>query len=159
TPLPQTADANFCLLYSGAMPDANDVTRLLQDWAKGDETARDQLVPLVYGALRRLAAHYLEDERHAVTLQPTALVHEAYLRMINQGVPDWASRNHFYGVAAHLMRQVLVDHARSRRAQKRGSGTVLVELEKAEGLATRGKTADVVALSDSLDALAKIDPR
>src|SRR5262245_65356660 len=84
-----------------------DLTRLLRKWSEGDEQARDELLPIVYRTLHRLAAHYLGDERHAPTLQPTALVNEAYMRLVDQQPHDWASRDHFYGVAAHLMRQVL----------------------------------------------------
>ena len=101
------------------MADASEVSALLRNWAGGDQAARDQLVPLVYDVLRRLAANYLGRESRNVTLQPTALVHEAYLRMLDQSLPDWESRKHFFGVASHLMRQVLVDHARARQAQKR----------------------------------------
>ena len=141
------------------MADASEVSALLRNWAGGDQAARDQLVPLVYDVLRRLAANYLGRESRNVTLQPTALVHEAYLRMLDQSLPDWESRKHFFGVASHLMRQVLVDHARARQAQKRGGGALMVDLADAGTIAPRGKGADVIALSDSLDALAKLDPR
>ncbi len=94
------------------MDPASQVTRLLLDLKNGDPAAVDRLMPIVYDELRRLAAHYLRDERAAATLQPTALVHEAYLRLVAQQMPDWESRSHFFGVAAHLMRQILVDHAR-----------------------------------------------
>ena len=93
--------------------DATNVTRLLRKWSDGDAAARDELVPIVDQTLHRLAQHYLAGEQHAQTLPATALVHEAYVRLVDQSLPDWRSRDHFYGVAAHLMRQVLVDHARS----------------------------------------------
>src|SRR5215475_7249996 len=112
-----------------AMADPGDVSRLLREWAGGDHRAQEQLVPLVYDVLRRLAAHHLARERRAVTLQPTVLVHEAYMRMVDQTVPDFNSRHHFFGIAARLMRQILVDHARSRKAQKRGGGAISVPLE------------------------------
>ena len=140
------------------MADTGDVSRLLREWAGGDLGAQEQLVPLVYDVLRRLAAHHLAHERRAVTLQPTVLVHEAYLRMVDQAVPDFNGRNHFFGIAARLMRQVLVDHARSRRSLKRGGGAISVSLENTP-IAARGPGADVIALNDALDALEKIDPR
>jgi len=97
------------------------VTLLLLEAKNGNGQAIDQLIPIVYDELRRLAARYLRDERDAATLQPTALVHEAYMRLVSQDMPEWECRSHFYGVAAHLMRQILVDHARRHRSQKRGS--------------------------------------
>jgi RNA polymerase sigma factor (TIGR02999 family) len=139
------------------MADGPEVSRLLREWAGGNEEAREQVVPLIYDVLRRLAAHHLAREQHAVTLQPTALVHEAYMRMLDQKMPDWNDRNHFFGIAARLMRQILVEHARARRAQKRGGGAILVELEDVPAAASRGR--DVIAVSDALDALEKVDPR
>src|SRR5262245_53554814 len=134
------------------------VTRLLIDWKSGSKDALDALTPLVYNELRRLADHYLRDERAAATLQPTALVHEAYLRLVAQSLPDWESRSHFFGVAAHLMRQILVDHARRCHSLKRGSGAEKVSLEETVSFApSRGR--DIEALDDALDALAQIDPR
>jgi RNA polymerase sigma factor (TIGR02999 family) len=108
--------------------------------------------------LRRLASHYLRDERSAATLQPTALVHEAYLRLVAQNLPDWESRSHFFGVAAHLMRQVLVDHARQKRSEKRGGGAAQVSIEETVSFAP-GPGRDIQALDDALRALAEIDPR
>ena len=102
------------------MDAAEQVTQLLVQWKNGSQQAADLLTPLVYDELRRLAAHYLRDERAADTLQPTALVHEAYVRLVAQNMPDWQCRSHFFGVAAHLMRLILVDHARKSRA---GSAT------------------------------------
>ena len=141
------------------MDDTGNVSQLLRNWAQGDPSARDQLVPLVYDVLRRLAAKHLAGERYAVTLQPTALVHEAYMRMVDQTMPEWESRSHFFGVAAHLMRQILVDHARFRRTLKRGGGMVKVDLESAANVAPARPAADIVALSDALDSLAAVDPR
>lgn len=141
------------------MADGPDVSLLLRQWAGGNQEARDQVVPLVYGVLRRLAAHHLAHER-AVTLQPTALVHEAYMRMVGRSTPDWNDKSHFFGIAARLMRQILVDHARSRRSQKRGgSGAITLDLEQAAMISPPGRGADVIALNDALDALEKIDPR
>jgi RNA polymerase sigma factor (TIGR02999 family) len=139
--------------------DSTRVTALLRDWVAGDPRARDELVPIVYGALRRLAARYLADERHAPTLQPTALVHEAYLRLVQQDLPAWEGRSHFYGVAAHVMRQVLVDHARRRLASKRGAGAVRVDLESASELEAPARTPDILALDQALEQLAAVDER
>lgn len=136
----------------------NQVTRLLLEWKQGDARAIEALTPLVYDELRRLAARYLRDERAAETLQPTALVHEAYVRMVAQNMPDWECRSQFYGVAAHLMRQILVDHARQHRAAKRGSGMAPVSLDEALGFAP-AKGREMVALDDALTALAAVDER
>ena len=111
------------------MDPAAEVTRLLLDLQRRSG-GRDRLIPIVYDELRRLAAHYLRDEHSAATLQPTALVHEAYLRLVAQAMPDWESRSHFFGVAAHLMRQILVDHARRHRSQKRGGGQAPASLDE-----------------------------
>jgi RNA polymerase sigma factor (TIGR02999 family) len=140
------------------MDPAAQVTRLLLDLNNGDAAAVDRLIPIVYEELRRLAAHYLRDERAAATLQPTALVHEAYLRLVGQNMPDWQSRSHFFGVAAHLMRQILVDHARRHRSQKRGSGQAPAPLEATVVFAPM-KSDDIVALDDALNALAAVDAR
>src|SRR5262245_28679164 len=112
------------------MPAGEEVTRLLVEWKKGNRQAIDALVPIVYDEMRRLAQGSLRDERAAATLQPTALVNEAYLRLVAQSLPDFASRSHFFGVAAHLMRQILVDHARKHRSAKRGSGASHASLEE-----------------------------
>src|SRR5437899_2428540 len=98
------------------------ITHALQDLAKGDPTALDRVMPLVYAELRRLAGHYLRQERDGHTLQPTALVHEAYFRLVGENQPQFQNRSHFLGVAAHAMRQILIDHARARNAAKRGGG-------------------------------------
>ena len=138
------------------MASAHEVTRLLGEWANGSQQALDRLTPLVYGELRQLAASYLRKERPDHTLQPTALVHEAYLRLVDQQNPSWQDRSHFFGVAARLMRQILVDHARRRQAGKRGGHNV--SLEDTVSFA-RERSADLVALDDSLSALEKLDPR
>ena len=134
------------------------VTQLLIDWKNGDRHAFDQLVPLVYQELRRLAGHYLRDEQSAATVQPTVLVHEAYLRLVAQNLPDWESRGHFFGVAAHLMRQILVDYARRRHSAKRGSGARNAPLEEAITFA-RERGRDIQELDDALTALASFDER
>jgi RNA polymerase sigma-70 factor (ECF subfamily) len=134
------------------------VTQLLSAWKRGSKEAMDLLTPIVYGELRRLASHYLAGERAAATLQPTALVHEAYLRLVGQSLPDWESRSHFFGVAAHLMRQILVDHARKRRSAKRGSGAEKVSLDSIVSFAPE-RDRDIEALDDALTALAAMDER
>ena len=131
------------------MPAAEEVTRLLIEWKQGSQTAVDALVPLVYDEMRRLAQSYLRDERAAATLRPTALVHEAYLRLVAQRLPDWESRSHFFGVAAHLMRQILVDHARRNKSVKRGGGLAKASLEEALNFAPE-RSSDILALDDSL---------
>jgi RNA polymerase sigma factor (TIGR02999 family) len=135
-----------------------EVTNLLFEWKQGNKAAMDLLTPLVYNELRRLAERYLRNERSAATLQPTALVHEAYLRLVAQSMPDWESRAHFFGVAAHLMRQILVDHARKHRSAKRGGGAEKLAIDEIVGLGTE-KPADIIALDDALKALAEIDER
>ena len=134
------------------------VTMLLRGISDGDPQALDQLVPIVYDELRKLAAHYLRDERAAATLQATALVHEAYVRLVAQDMPDWQGRSHFFGVAAHLMRQILVDHARRHRSQKRGGGAVPVPLHETIVFAP-ARSDDVIAMDDALTALSAVDER
>ncbi len=134
----------------------HEVTRLLADWARGNERALKDLTPLVYKELRQLAASYLRKERQGHTLQPTALVHEAYLRLVDQKNPSWQDRSHFYGVAARLMRQILVDHARRRQAGKRAG--LKVPLEEAVSF-QQERSRDLVALDNGLNALEKLDPR
>lgn len=138
------------------MSASHEVTQLLQEWANGDPKALEQLTPLVYAELRQLAAGYLRREKNNLTLQPTALVHEAYLRLVNQQNTSWQNRSHFYGVAAHLMRQILVDHARRQKRAKRAGREVSLE-ETVSFAPERG--ADVLALEDALVALEKLDPR
>jgi RNA polymerase sigma factor (TIGR02999 family) len=134
------------------------VTQLLIDWKNGHKEALDLLIPFVYQELRRLADHYLRDERSAATIQPTALVHEAYLRLVSQNLPDWESRAHFFGVAAHLMRQVLVDQARRRRSSKRGSRAEKISIEDTVSFApARGR--EIEELDDALTALEAFDER
>jgi RNA polymerase sigma factor (TIGR02999 family) len=136
----------------------HEVTNLLLDWRNGDEAALARLTPLVYDELRRLAGGYLRRERAGHTLQATALVHEAYLRLIGQQHLDWQSRAHFFGVAAQVMRHVLVDHARSRRAAKRGGGEAHLPLDEA-GDSADERAAELIALDDALRSLARFDER
>jgi RNA polymerase sigma factor (TIGR02999 family) len=134
------------------------VTRLLIDWKSGNKEALDLLIPIVYRELRALADRQLRDERAAATIQPTALVHEAYVRLVAQNLPDWESRAHFFGVAAHLMRQVLVDHARRRRSGKRGGGVEKTSIEDTVSFAP-AKGRDIEDLDDALNALTEFDER
>jgi RNA polymerase sigma factor (TIGR02999 family) len=142
------------------MPTAppNEITQLLLRWSRGDQSALSQLMPVVYDELYKLAHSYLRRERPDHTLQPTALINEAYLRLIKQDFPEWQSRRHFYGVAAQLMRQILVEYARSRAADKRGGGAQKFSLDEALTFSD-DKAAELVALDDALVALAKFDER
>ena len=133
-----------------------DVTRLLFAWSRGDEGALDTLLPLVYSELREMAHRYLSRERSDHTLQPTAVVHEAFLRLVKQRRVDWQNRSHFFGVAAQSMRRILVDHARAHGADKRGGGQTLIPLETS----TRGespRTVDLIDLDRALTRLEKLD--
>ena len=139
-------------------PAPDGVTQLLIDWSRGDEDARDQLLPVVYQQLRRLAGAHMRRERRGHSLQPTALVHEAYLRLIDQRQVDWRNRAHFFGAAAVMMRRILVNHARDRAAAKRGGGARRVSLTFADrAFPTAG--VDVLALHDALQKLADMDLR
>jgi RNA polymerase sigma factor (TIGR02999 family) len=137
---------------------SGSVTRLLLDWSGGDERARDEMLPLVYNELRRLAASYLLNERPGHTLRPTELVHEAYLRLIDQRQVDWRNRAQFVGVAAVMMRRILVNHARERAADKRGGDVHKVPLSEVDAPA-EPQGVDVLALHRALDELANLDPR
>lgn len=132
------------------------VTKLLVRWREGDRHALEELMPLVYDELRRLARHYLRQERSDHTLQSTALVHEAYLRLAGGNAPNWQNRAHFFGVAAHIMRQILVEHARGRDAAKRGGNVCKIVLDDAVDLSWR-IDVDVVALDRALDELSELD--
>ena len=134
------------------------VTVLLQQWREGDPGALELLTPIVYDELRRLAASYLRKERDGHTLQPTALLHEAYVKLANQENQDWKNRAHFFGVAAHLMRQILVDHARGRNRVKRGAGVANVQLNEAMD-AAQERPEILVDLDDALNELVKFDER
>ena len=136
---------------------AQQVTQLLQAWGQGDESARDRLIPLVYDELRRLARHYLSQERRNHTLQASALVNEAYLRLVKEEI-SWQSRSHFFGIAARLMRQILVEHARVHAAEKRGGEYEQVSLTAAEGIADAAAT-DILAVDMALEKLAAFAPQ
>lgn len=136
---------------------AHEVTRLLASLNAGDARAADALVPLVYKDLRRLAGHYLKQERQGHTLQPTALVHEAFLKLIGQDTA-WQNSKHFFAMAANLMRRILVDYARSHDAKKRGGSAEKVSLDDAFVFA-KERPAEVIALDEAMNELAEIDPR
>ncbi len=140
------------------MHPAEQVTQLLVAWSDGDESALDRLVPLVNAELRRLAHRYISGERVGHTLQTTALVNEAYLRLVDSSRVQWQNRAHFFAISAQLMRRVLVDYARARRSQKRGGEMTRVSLEGARPIAHE-REPDLVALDEALSALAAVDHR
>ncbi len=136
-----------------------DVTELLLEWRRGDTAALDRLTPLVYDELRRIAHRYMRAERGGHTLETTALVNEAYLRLANQRRVEWQDRAHFFAVTAQVMRHVLIDHARRRRYAKRGGEEAQqVPLEEAHAMATE-RAAELIALDEALEKLAQLDPR
>jgi RNA polymerase sigma factor (TIGR02999 family) len=138
--------------------DAGDVTRLLRVWSEGDEQAFEQLVPLVYDELHRMALRYLAGERSNVSLQPTALVNEVCVRLLGWDQARWQNRGHFFGVSAQMMRRVLVDIARRRRADRRGGGAIRVPIDSVD-LAASERDADMIAVDEALAELAARDPR
>ena len=138
------------------MPSSSDVTALLGDWSRGNSSALNQLLPLVYVELRRIAARQRQSERVGHTLQPTALVHEVYMRLVDQRNVDWRNRAHFFGAAAQVMRRILVDHARRHATTKRGDGVQRVSMDEATELAAPDGIS-VLALDQALDRLAAMD--
>src|SRR5438128_4059996 len=136
----------------------HEVTQLLIEWSNGDKAALDKLMPLIYDELRRLAHHYMSREHPGHTLQTTAVVNEAYLRLINRKRVHWQNRAHFFAISAQLMRRILVDHARSHAYAKRGGGARKVSLDDVADL-SRIRAAEIVALDEVLAVLADIDPR
>jgi RNA polymerase sigma factor (TIGR02999 family) len=157
----------FCSKFANPVPNGRDtlsaasssqINRLLAGWGHGDQQARDELIPLIYKELRRIARRHLWHERPDHTLQSAGLVNEAYLRLVRQEPPEWQNRAHFFGVAAQVMRHILVDHARNRVAAKRGGGTLRLTLDPQ--IASPQKTeVDLVALDSALDKLASLDPQ
>jgi RNA polymerase sigma factor (TIGR02999 family) len=135
-----------------------NVTELLRNWSDGDKQAQEKLFQVVYNELHRQAARYLRNEHPGLSLQTTDLIHEAYLRLINQQHVEWQNRLHFFGIAAQVMRRILVDHARSRQAVKRGGSAIRLPLEEAM-VALPGQDLDFVALDEALTSLAAIDPQ
>ena len=141
-----------------ARPESKDVTTLLLQWSGGERQAFDELMPLVYQQLRHLAAHQLRHERPNHTLHSTALVHEAYLKLIDQRRVQWKDREHFFAVAAQAIRRILVTYARSRNASKRGAGSTLLAFDESIALPDR-KDVDLIRLDDALESLARLDPQ
>lgn len=136
-----------------------NITQLLHDWGEGDDRAFDELLPLIYSELHRRAAIYLRHERQNHTLQPTALVNEAYLKLVDQSNVRWENRMHFFAVAARAMREILIDHAKSRKREKRGGGAENLPLEEALLAAAEQSDVDLIALDEALTRLGEIDPQ
>jgi RNA polymerase sigma-70 factor, ECF subfamily len=141
-----------------ATPPPNEVTQLLNQWSHGDEAAPEKLMPLVYAELRKMAHRYMAGQNPGHTLQTTALIHEAYVRLVNQPEKQWQNRSHFFAVAAQAMRHILVDYARSKQAEKHGGGAQKFSLDEALTV-SQERAAEMVALDDVLEELAKIDRR
>jgi RNA polymerase sigma factor (TIGR02999 family) len=139
------------------LSDNEPITTLLRDFAAGNKAALDRLIPLLYPELRRLARGYMRNQRPAHTLQPTALVHEAYARLVKQNQQNFNSRAHFMGVAAHIMRQILIDHARARNAEKRGGEVAKLPLDEVTDIAAERPSA-MIAIDDALRELERDDP-
>jgi RNA polymerase sigma factor (TIGR02999 family) len=142
------------------MPSAecSETTQLLRDWASGDQGALERLTPRVYDELRRMAGHFMRNERPGRTFQTTALVHEAYLKLVDVTNVDWQHRAHFFAISAQIMRHILLDHARRRVAGKRGGSSPHVTLDAAGDIAS-GSARELILLDDALNALQKVDPR
>jgi RNA polymerase sigma factor (TIGR02999 family) len=141
------------------MPSSGDVTALLMSWREGDRGALERLIPIVYSDLRRIAARYMRSQNEGHTLQTTALVHEAYLRLTRERERSWENRAHFFGVAASIMRNLLVDHARTAARAKRGGGVMELSLDDASLSLNPVDPEDLLALDDALNRLAEMDPR
>lgn len=139
--------------------DSQNITRMLKDWSGGDREALGQLLPYVYDELHRQASRYLRRERPDHTLQTTALIHEAYLKLIDQRKVEWQNRAHFFAVAAQAMRRILVDYARTKKREKRGGDDIKLQLDEAINVATGEKSIDLVALDEALTRLAEFDAR
>ncbi|HEY6333648.1 MAG TPA: sigma-70 family RNA polymerase sigma factor [Blastocatellia bacterium] len=135
-----------------------NITQLLADWGRGDKAALDKLMPIVYQELRKLAGHYMRGERQGHTLQTTALVNEAYTRLVGYERIEWQNRSHFFAISAQVMRRILIDHARSHLYQKRGGGAVKVSLDQAAGLSEQ-RAEELIAVDRALEELAVMDPR
>jgi len=147
--------SSACVIENMTSSPTENVTQMLVAWGDGDEAARDALIPVVYEHLRRIARHHLRGERAGHTLQTSALINEAYLKLVDQSV-SWQNRNHFFGIAARLMRQILVDHARARQRLKRGGDQYQISLTAAEHESEPNR--DLLALNEALEALARVDP-
>jgi RNA polymerase sigma factor (TIGR02999 family) len=155
----ESANGSQRRISNGTRPaGAQEVTQLLTDWGHGDQTALQKLTPLVYEKLRRLAHRYMEGQPPDHALQTTALVHEAYLRLVDQSRPSFTNRSHFFAVAATAMRQILVDYARTAQRQRRGAGASKVELDEAAVISPEQSDA-ILDLNDALERLASLDSR
>ena len=141
-----------------ASADCSETTQLLRCWANGDQEALEKLTPRVYNELRRIAGHFIRNEQPGRTIETTALIHEAYLKLIDVTNVDWQHRAHFFAVAAQIMRRILLDRARRRVAAKRGGDAIKLNLDDVADIAT-GQAREVIQLEDALNALARIDPR
>ena len=139
-------------------PETTETTRLLRAWAGGDEAALERLLPRVYRELRRIAGHHMQNEQPGRTIQATALVHEAYLKLIDVDNVDWQHRAHFFAVSSQIMRRILLDRARRRVAAKRGGKAAKVNLDEIPDLST-ARAGEMIALDGALNALAEMDPR
>jgi RNA polymerase sigma-70 factor (ECF subfamily) len=139
--------------------EAKEVSRILREWSEGNEGASDELMPLVYEELRMQASRYLRRERKGHTLQTTALIHEAYLKLVNQHEVNWQNRSHFFGIAAKAMKRILVDYARARHREKRGGQAENIPLEDANAAVSLQKSREIIALDEALRHLSKFDPR
>lgn len=141
------------------MSETQNITRMLREWSDGNRGVLEELMPLVYDELHRQAARFLSRERSNHTLQTTALIHETYLKLVDQREVNWESRTHFFAIAANLMRRILVDYARSKNREKRGGDYLILPLEEAESVAGKEKSIDLMALDEALTRLEKIDKR
>jgi RNA polymerase sigma factor (TIGR02999 family) len=140
-------------------PRKPEITKMLREWGGGNQEVLDELLPLVYDELHRQAARFLRKERPGHTLQTTALIHEAYLKLIDQRSVKWESRTHFFAIAAQAMRRILVDYARAEHRKKRGGNDIKLPLDEAMTVASDEKSVDLIALDEALDRLAKQDER
>ena len=138
---------------------SQNITRMLKDWSGGNREALDRLLPFVYAELHRQASRYLRRERPDHTLQTTALIHEAYMKLIDQSEVQWQNRAHFFAIAAQTMRRILVDYARTRKREKRGGDDVKLQLDDAINVSSKEKSIDLVALDEALNRLAEFDER
>ncbi|HRH43266.1 MAG TPA: sigma-70 family RNA polymerase sigma factor [Pyrinomonadaceae bacterium] len=141
------------------MQNSSEITQLLKDWSEGNQIALDKLMPLVYEELRRQASRYLQNERQGHTLQTTALIHEAYLKLIGINEIEWQNRNHFFALASTAMRRILVDYARERKRDKRGGSAENLPLDEALMISANEKSVDLISLDEALNRLAKLDER
>ena len=146
------------LLSRSPTPSPHEITQLLVDWSNGNQAALDKLYPLVYDELRRMARRYMSRERKDHTLQTTALINEAYLRLVEQRNVHWENRAHFFGISAQIMRRILIDHARRYHYSKRGGGAHKISLDEAAVVA-KGRATELLSLDEALNSLAEIDPR